>query len=133
MPDDSASASRSAQAWGYLLAAVVFEIAFALGAKGAEGFTQLWWSIFTVVASLGGTFLLSKALRVIDMGVGYAVWTGIGAVGTVIIGAFLFHEPITWAKALCFGLIVAGAMGLKLFGSEQPERQTTASPLPDAG
>jgi quaternary ammonium compound-resistance protein SugE len=118
MSDESASTSRStqAQAWGYLMAAVVFEIAFALGAKAAEGFTQLWWSVFTVIASLGGTFLLSKALRAIDVGVGYAIWTGIGAVGTVVIGAFLFHEPITWAKALCFGLIVAGAMGLKLFG-----------------
>lgn len=66
---------------------------------------------------MGGIVLLSKALRVLDMGVGYAVWTGIGAVGTVVIGAFLFHEPVTLPKAQCFVLIVGGAVGLKLFGS----------------
>ncbi|MGH8055012.1 MAG: quaternary ammonium compound efflux SMR transporter SugE [Stenotrophomonas sp.] len=100
--------------WIYLLLAGVFEIGFALGLKYSEGFTRLWPSVITVVMAAISLWLLTQALRTIPVGTGYAVWTGIGAVGVAIAGVFLFGDSASWPRLLCIGLIVAGVMGLKL-------------------
>jgi quaternary ammonium compound-resistance protein SugE len=101
-------------AWGYLLIAAVFEVVFALATNATEGFTRLGPSLLTVAAAAGGIFFLSLALKTLDVGVGYTVWTGIGAVGTVVLGTLIFDEAMTPAKALAFLLIIGGVLGLKL-------------------
>lgn len=101
-------------AWLYLLIAAVFEVVFALATNATEGFTQLWPSVLTVAAAAGGIFFLSLALRTLDVGVGYTVWTGIGSVGTVVLGTVIFDEALTLWKVLAFILIVGGVLGLKL-------------------
>jgi quaternary ammonium compound-resistance protein SugE len=103
-----------AKAWVYLGIASVFEVLFALGTNGSEGFTHLVWSLVTIFAAAGGIFFLSLSLRTLDVGVGYTVWTGIGSVGTVVFGTMVFHESLTVLKALCFVLIIGGVVGLKL-------------------
>lgn len=101
-------------AWGYLLIAAVFEVAFALGTNATKGFTRLWPSVFTLIAAAAGIFTLSLALRTLDVGVGYTVWTGIGSIGTVVLGALIYHEKITLPKLLSFAAIIAGAITLRL-------------------
>ncbi|MEV1009129.1 multidrug efflux SMR transporter [Streptomyces sp. NPDC049881] len=100
--------------WIYLLIAIVFEIAFALGTNATKGFTRLWPSVFTLLAAAGGIFTLSLALRTLDVGVGYTIWTGIGSVGTVVLGALIYKEKITPPKLVSFAAIVAGAVVLRL-------------------
>lgn len=102
------------RAWTYLLIAAVFEVVFALGTNGSNGFTHLWWSVTTVLAAAGGIFFLSLAVKTLDVGVGYTVWTGIGSVGTVVFGSLVFHESLSVLKVLCFVLIIGGVVGLKL-------------------
>ncbi|EME96642.1 multidrug efflux SMR transporter [Streptomyces mobaraensis NBRC 13819 = DSM 40847] len=101
-------------AWVFLAVAIVFEIAFALGTNATKGFTRLWPSVFTILAAAGGIFTLSQALRTLDVGVGYTIWTGIGSIGTVVLGAVLYKEKITLPKLLSFAAIIAGAVTLKL-------------------
>ncbi|MRH86994.1 QacE family quaternary ammonium compound efflux SMR transporter [Nocardia sp. SYP-A9097] len=101
-------------AWGYLMIAAVFEIAFALGTNATKGFTRLWPSVFTLLAAAAGIFTLSLALRTLDVGVGYTVWTGIGSVGTVILGALIYKEKITVPKLISFAAIIAGAITLRI-------------------
>ncbi len=101
-------------AWTYLLLAGFFEIAWAIGLKYTEGFTRLWPSVGTVAAMAASVVLLGLAMRTLPVGTAYAVWTGIGAVGTVILGIVLFAEPASAARLVCVGLIVAGILGLKL-------------------
>ncbi|MGI5339516.1 DMT family transporter [Streptomyces sp. CA-181903] len=101
-------------AWVFLAVAIVFEIAFALGTNATKGFTRLWPSVFTLLAAAGGIFTLSQALRTLDVGVGYTIWTGIGSIGTVVFGAVLYKEKITLPKVLSFAAIIAGAVTLKL-------------------
>lgn len=101
-------------AWLYLGIATVFEVAFALGTNATKGFTRLWPSVFTLLAAAGGIFTLSLALREIDVGVGYTIWTGIGAVGTVLLGALMFNEKISAKRVLCFAAIILGVIGLRL-------------------
>lgn len=101
-------------AWTYLLIAGAFEIMWAIGLKYTEGFTKLWPSLFTVAAMLISFSCLSEALRTIPVGTGYAVWTGIGAIGTAILGIFLFGEPSGVGRIICIVLIIAGVIGLKL-------------------
>ncbi|MEV0227931.1 multidrug efflux SMR transporter [Nonomuraea sp. NPDC050786] len=101
-------------AWIYLAIAIVFEIAFALGTNATQGFTKLWPSVFTLLAAAGGIFTLSLALRTLDVGVGYTVWTGLGSIGTVILGAVIYKEKITLPKVLSFAAIILGAITLKL-------------------
>lgn len=100
-------------AWIYLLAAAVFEVGWAIGLKTTQGFTRLWPSVWTIAAMAISLGLLAMAVRTIPVGTGYAVWTGIGAVGTAILGIVLFGEPATAARIACLGLIVAGVLGLK--------------------
>ncbi|MEU1209499.1 multidrug efflux SMR transporter [Nocardia sp. NPDC005825] len=101
-------------AWVYLLIASVFEIVFALATNATHGFTVLGPSLLTAAAAAGGIFFLSLALKSLDVGVGYTVWTGIGSVGTVLFGAVVFGEEFTPAKVLAFVLIIGGVLGLKI-------------------
>lgn len=100
--------------WVLLVIAGLFEVAWAIGLKYTEGFTRLWPSAGTLAAMGLSVVLLGIAMRSLPVGTAYAVWTGIGAVGTVILGIVLFGEPATAARLVCVGLIVAGILGLKL-------------------
>jgi quaternary ammonium compound-resistance protein SugE len=100
--------------WIYLFLAGILEIVWAVGLKYADGFTKPVPSVITGVALVASMVFLALALRAIPVGTGYAIWTGIGAVGTAILGIVLFAEPATAARLGCIGLIVAGIVGLKL-------------------
>lgn len=100
--------------WTLLLIAGLFEVGWAIGLKYSHGFTRLTPSVLTVVAMAISLFLLGKALRDIPVGTGYAVWTGVGAVGTAILGIVLLNEPRDLARLGCIALIVLGIAGLKL-------------------
>ncbi len=105
-------------AWIYLLLAGVTEIAWAIGLKYTEGWTKLWPSIATVVLLITSLTLLSLALKALPLGTAYAVWTGIGAVGTVLVGMFVFGEPKTAIRLGCIAMILIGIIGLKATGTE---------------
>ena len=104
-------------AWLYLTAAGLLEIVWAVGLKASEGFTRSLPVVVTVVAMAGSFWLLALALRQLPLGTGYAVWVGIGAVGTAILGIVLFGESAAWPRLACIGLICAGIVGLKLTSS----------------
>jgi quaternary ammonium compound-resistance protein SugE len=97
-----------------LFVAGLFEIGWAIGLKYTDGFTRLWPTTWTVLAMVASVVLLALAVRTLPIGTAYAVWTGIGAAGTVILGIVLFAEPATLARLFFVGLIVAGIAGLKL-------------------
>ena len=101
-------------AWVYLVIAGILEIAWAIGMKKSEGWTKLWPSVWTLVTMIISFWLLSVAMARLPAGTAYAVWTGIGAAGTAILGILIFKEPATAARIACIGLIVAGVIGLKL-------------------
>jgi quaternary ammonium compound-resistance protein SugE len=101
-------------AWIYLLIAGLFEVGWAIGLKYTEGFSRLWPSLTTIAAMILSLGFLALALKELPVGTAYAVWTGIGAIGTVILGIYLFGEPATAARLACIGLILAGIVGLKL-------------------
>jgi quaternary ammonium compound-resistance protein SugE len=105
---------EDSMAWIYLTVAGLFEVAWAIGLKYSEGFTRLWPSLGTAVAMALSIAFLGLALKSLPVGTAYAVWTGIGAVGTVILGIVLFAEPATVPRLACIGLILAGIVGLKL-------------------
>jgi quaternary ammonium compound-resistance protein SugE len=101
-------------AWIYLLIAGLFEVGWAIGLKYTDGFTRLWPSLWTAASMVLSVWLLAVALRSLPVGSGYAVWTGIGAIGTAFLGIYLFDEPVTVPRLASIGLIVAGIAGLKL-------------------
>jgi quaternary ammonium compound-resistance protein SugE len=101
-------------AWLVLVAAGLLETAWAIGLKYTEGFTRLVPSVLTLAAMVASIILLGLALKSLPLGTAYAVWTGIGAVGTALLGMALFGEPATAARLASIGLIVAGIVGLKL-------------------
>jgi quaternary ammonium compound-resistance protein SugE len=103
--------------WISLLVAGLLEIAWATGLKFTDGFSRLWPSVGTVAAIAGSLFLLSVAVKTLPIGTAYAVWTGIGAVGTALLGIVLFGETAAAARLACIGLIVAGIIGLKAVSS----------------
>lgn len=105
-------------AWTILIIAGLFEVIWAIGLKYTEGFTKLWPSVFTITAMIVGFILLSQALRTIPVGTGYAVWTGIGVVGTAVIGMLFLGEPRDTARVICLLLIVVGIVGLKIVSPE---------------
>jgi quaternary ammonium compound-resistance protein SugE len=100
-------------AWTLLLVAGLLEVGWAIGLKYTEGFTRLVPSALTLVAMTASVVFLALALRSIPVGTGYAVWTGIGATGTALLGIVLFGEPANAARLACIGLIIAGIVGLK--------------------
>lgn len=103
-------------AWTYLFFAGLFEIGWAIGLKYTQGFTRLVPTVLTVASMAVSLGLLGLALKNLPLGTAYAIWTGIGTVGTAILGIILFGEPATVLRLLCIGLIVAGIVGLKLVG-----------------
>lgn len=103
--------------WILLLVAGLLEVVWAIGLKYTDGFSKLVPSVITITAMIASVWLLALALKGIPVGTGYAVWTGIGAVGTAILGIVLFNEAATVARLACIGLIVAGIFGLKLVSS----------------
>ena len=108
--------------WIYLLIAGGLEIAWAIGLKYTEGFTRLWPSVITVVLMIGSFFALAQAVNpktsTIPIGTGYAIWTGIGAVGTAIFGMALLNESRSPARLACLVLVIVGIVGLKYFSTE---------------
>lgn len=100
--------------WVVLFTAGLFEICWALGLKYTDGFTRLWPTIGTVIAMVISLGLLGIAMKSLPLGTAYAVWVGIGAVGTAILGIFLFGESADAARLISLGLIIAGLIGLKL-------------------
>ena len=100
-------------AWVYLVIAGLFEMGWAIGLKYTDGFTRLVPTVLTIGAMIVSVALLGLALRDLPVGTGYAVWTGIGTVGTALVGMYLFNDPATAARLASIGLIIAGIAGLK--------------------
>lgn len=101
-------------AWFVLIVAGLFEIGWAVGLKYTEGFTRLWPTLGTVASMIISLGLLGLALRMLPLGTAYAIWTGVGTVGTALLGMALFNESANVIRLACIGLIVAGIVGLKL-------------------
>jgi quaternary ammonium compound-resistance protein SugE len=101
-------------AWFNLIVAGLFEIGWAIGLKYTHGFTRLWPTVGTITCMIASIALLGLALRSLPMGTAYAIWTGIGIVGTAILGIILFQEVCSPARLICIGLILIGIIGLKL-------------------
>ena len=102
--------------WTFLFIAAALEIVWATGLKYTEGFTRLWPSLGVGTAMAASMFLLALAARGLPIGTAYAVWTGIGAVGTAILGIILFHESAAAVRLVCIALIVTGVVGLRFLG-----------------
>jgi quaternary ammonium compound-resistance protein SugE len=100
--------------WILLLLAALFEVAWAIGLKLTDGFTRLWPTAGTVAALILSVGLLGAAAKSLPIGTAYAVWTGIGAAGTVVCGILWLGDPVSAGRLLCVGLILAGVLGLKL-------------------
>jgi quaternary ammonium compound-resistance protein SugE len=100
-------------AWIYLFIAGLFEVGWAIGLKYTDGFSRLGPSVATVILMIASFAMLGLALRTLPLGTAYAVWTGIGTLGTVLLGIMLFQEPAEALRLLCIGLIIAGVAGLK--------------------
>ena len=100
-------------AWAMLIVAGLFEIGWAIGLKYTQGFTRPLATVLTIAAMVVSMTLLGLAVQKIPVGTGYAIWTGIGAVGTAALGIWLFHEPVTPARIAFLLMIVAGIIGLK--------------------
>jgi len=100
--------------WILLFIAGILEIGWAIGLKYTEGFTRLWASVGTISAMVVSMYMLALAARGLPIGTAYAVWTGIGATGTAIVGIILLGESREWTRLICIFLIIAGVLGLKL-------------------
>lgn len=104
--------------WVILFIAGLFEIAWAIGLKYTEGFSKLWPSVFTIVCMIISMGLLAYAVKYLPVGTAYAIWTGIGAVGTAILGMILFNESKELVRIFFIFLIVVGIVGLKIFSGQ---------------
>jgi quaternary ammonium compound-resistance protein SugE len=102
--------------WIILLIAALLEVGWAIGLKYTDGFTRLWPSVGTIAAMAVSMYLLARASRVLPIGTAYAVWTGIGAAGTAILGMVLLGESRDWVRIFSIALIITGVVGLKAFG-----------------
>lgn len=100
--------------WFLLIIAGLFEVCWAVGLKYSQGFTKLVPSVLTALGMIASFYFLSLSLKNLSLGTAYAIWTGIGTVGTVILGIMLFKEPLDAVRLICIGLIIAGIIGLKL-------------------
>ena len=103
--------------WAYLITAGLFETFWAISLKLSHGFSRPLPTALTVFGMIVSFYLLSKALKAIPLGLGYAVWTGIGVIGTYILSIVLFHDSFTWEQGVCVLLILAGILGLRVLGS----------------
>ena len=103
--------------WLYLGIAVIFEIAVALAASKAKGFTHVWWTVATLATGAIATFFLSLALLTFDVGVGYALWTSVAGVGIVVVGALFLGQRLSGKKLLGIAVVIAGVVGLQLSGA----------------
>lgn len=103
--------------WFYLILAGFFEVGWAVGLKFSDGFTKIIPSIFTIITMATSLYFLSLSLKTLPLSSSYAIWTGIGTIGTVILGIIIFKEPISVVRIVCVLLIVAGIVGLKLVSS----------------
>lgn len=103
--------------WIYLLIAGLFEVGWAIGLKLSHGFSQVIPSILTIIGMIASFYFLSLALKNLPLGTAYAIWTGIGTIGTVIFGILLFKEPVDTVRILCILLIISGITGLKLISN----------------
>ncbi len=101
-------------AWVLLLVAGLLEVGWAIGLKYTSGFTRLWPSVLTLTAMTGSVVLLGVAMKTLPVGTSYAIWVGVGAVGTAILGIILFGESANAGRLVSLGLIVAGIVGLKI-------------------
>ncbi len=100
--------------WIILVIAGLFEVGWVIGLKYTEGFTRLWPSVWTVLAMIISLWLLGIAMKSLPVGTAYAIWVGVGAVGTVALGIVLFGEPAGAARLISIGLIIVGIVSLKL-------------------
>lgn len=103
-------------AWLYLIIAGILEVIWAIGLKYTEGWTRLWPSVFTATSMAVGFIFLSLAVKTLPIGTAYAVWTGIGTVGTALFGIVMLGEPAGAMRIVCILLIAAGIFGLKALG-----------------
>jgi quaternary ammonium compound-resistance protein SugE len=101
-------------AWLFIFIAGLLEIAWAIGLKYSDGFTKPLATVLTIILMILSFVVLAQGIRTIPVGTGYAVWTGIGAAGTAILGVILFNEPLTAARIGCLAMVIAGIVGLKL-------------------
>ncbi|MBL8891430.1 MAG: quaternary ammonium compound efflux SMR transporter SugE [Planctomycetaceae bacterium] len=117
--------------WTLLIVAGLFEVGWAIGLKYTEGFTRFWPSVATVVAIVISMSLLGLAVKTLPVGTAYAVWVGIGTVGTAVLGIFLLGETVTMLRLLSLSLIVAGIIGLKIAtpGESAPKADTAVQKL----
>lgn len=122
----SIDTEKKGGAWIALLIAGVFEVGYALSVNGSAGFTDPLWSIIAVVFFLFTLFFLSVALKKIDVGIGYAVWAGIGAIGAAVLGPVFFDETLTVVKGFWLTVIIAGVVWLKL--ADSPKLESKAQP-----
>lgn len=105
--------------WLYLLIAGLLEVAWAIGLKYSDGFTKLWPTVITVVLMIGSFIALAQAVKGLqNIGTAYAIWTGIGALGTAILGMILFNEDRSLARLACLALVIVGVVGLKYFSGQ---------------
>jgi len=115
---DDPAASGEVMAWIILVLAGLLEIGWAIGLKYSAGFTRLVPSVLTAISMLGSVVMLGLALRTLPLGTAYAIWTGIGTVGTAIFGIMVLGEPASAARIACIALIVSGILGLKLLSPQ---------------
>ncbi|MBF8221541.1 quaternary ammonium compound efflux SMR transporter SugE [Halomonas sp. 328] len=103
-------------AWILLVIAGLLEVAWALGLKASAGFTRLWPSLFTLAAMIASFYLLAQAMKVLPVGTAYAIWVGIGALGTVLLGILIYGDSASPLRLVSLVLVLAGLVGLKLAG-----------------
>lgn len=111
----TAPCRSSVMAWVFIVFAGVLEIAWALGLKASDGFTRPLPTVFTLITAALSFWLLAQAMRDLPAGTAYAVWSGIGAFGTVVLGIVFFQDSVSLGKMLCLMMIVAGIVGVKIF------------------
>ncbi|MFF5971254.1 DMT family transporter [Streptomyces sp. NPDC012769] len=114
VPSEQDGRNNQNVGWAWLLFSSLFEITFALSTEATHAFTRLGPSLLTAAAAACGIYTLSRALRYVDVGVGYTVWAGIGGVGTVVFGTLLYDEPMTIWKVVAFVLIIGGGTALRV-------------------
>lgn len=114
---NSADTQSTGRAWAALLLAGIFEVGYALSVGGSQAFTVLTWSMAAIVFFLFTLYFLSVALKSIDVGIGYAVWAGIGSIGAAVFGSILLDQPLTLMQAFWLGVIIIGLIWLKLADS----------------